>query len=413
MRLGFIVGMCLMLFVVAIVMTGCEVAKGLNYESGLTKFEAKQFDEAIVIFEEIAKSDSDYANRAKYYIGECYKLQFKWQEATDQFQMVVDSEPPMSYLAAEARNRISQIREGKNDVERIKIIYDNYRESDPNMAADAKLELGSVYENKLDDYDNAVKTYRQLIEEFPGTPKAAQAQVNIGNIYFYKMYNYVDGWKEFREVNTENYPTLTYRVSEIESMLRQTNKLRKEITEHQAFIRMSQKRKVIPGRKITGYELYGIKAEQVAQSFVSVGVKWRQLKNYPKSLEAYRMLVERLPMKQIQSAEARYSIAEIYQEQGLYFEAIDGYNEFIKYHPTYFRRAPAIYNMAICYEALRNYAKAYERYRTYSITYPDEKLYKAAELKVRQYEYDEDQDGFPYYKELGAGTSDTNANEHP
>ena len=417
MRLGFIVGMCLALFVIAVAMTGCGATKGLttglSYESGLKKFEAKQFDEAIATFQEIADSGGGFANRARYYIGESYKLQFKWQEAIDQFQIVVDAEPPTSYLAAESRNRISQIREGRRDIERIKIIHDNYRESDPVRAAEALLELGSVYENKLDDYDNAIAAYQQLVEEFPGTPKAAQAQVNIGNIYFYKKYDYVGGWPEFRKVNAENYPDLKYRVSEVESTLREVNKIQEEITVETQFIKRSQKRKIPENRTYTGYDIYGVLQEQVAQSFLAVATKWRKLKNYPKALEAYRMQVERMPLMLVQAAESRYGIAEIYQAQGKYLDAVDAYNEFIKKHPTYFRRDQAIYSIAICYEALRNYEEAYESYKTYAETYPEGKLYKPAELKVRQYEYDEDQDGFPYYKEAIAGTSDTDANAHP
>jgi tetratricopeptide (TPR) repeat protein len=252
-----------------------------------------------------------------------------------------------------------------------------------------------------------------LIEEYPGTAKAAQAQVNIGNIYFYKLYDYVGGWPEYRKVNEENYPNMTYRVGEIESMLRNTNKVRQEIAEHQAFIKESQKTRITKGRKITSYDIYGVRAEQVAHSFVAVGKKWRELKNYPRALEAYRLCVERLPLKLVQAAESRFGIAEIYQDQGRYFEAIDAYEEYIKFHPTDYRRGKAIYNMAICYEALRDFEKAYERYVTYRDTYPDENFYKAAELKVRQYEYDEDQDGFPYYKELIEGTRDTDANDHP
>ena len=408
MRLGFIIGMCLMLLVVAVAMMGCTT-KGLSYESGLTKFEAKQYDEALLVFQGIADSGGGYANRARYYMGECYKLKFEWEEATKQFQMVIDAEPPTSYLSAEARSRIAQIREGKSDIERIEILRDNY----PERAAEAMLELGSVYENKLSDYDNAIKAYQDVIDRFPGSGKAAQAQVNIGNVYFNRLYDYVGGWPEFLKVNEENYPDLKYRVSEVESMLRAVNKTRQEIAEHQAFIRMSQKTKFIKGRRISGNLLYGIRDAQVAQSFVAVGKKWTMLKNYPKALEAYRMCIDRLPMKLQQAADSRYGIGDIYQKQGSYFEAIDGYSEYIKYHPTDFNRHTAIYNMAICYEALRNYEKSYESYETYRDTYPEEKFYKAAELKVRQYEYDEDQDGFPYYKELIAGTKDTDANDHP
>jgi len=417
MRLGSVIGMFLILLVIAVAMMGCgatrNLTSGLNYESGLKKFEARKFDEAVVVFQEVAESESVYANRAKYYVGECYKMQFKWQEAMDQFQMVVDAEPPTSYLAAESRNRIAQIREGRRDIERIRIIYNNFRERDPDAAAEALLELGSVYENKLDDYNNALSTYQQLIEEFPGTPKAAQGQVNIGNIYFYKLYDYVGGWPEFQNVNVENYPELSYRVAEVESLLRDVNKVKGEIMEEMDFIGRSQKRKIPEIGTVSGYEIYGILEDQVATSFLAVGLKWRYLKNYPRALAAYRMLVKRLPLMLTQAAEARYGIASIYHEEGQYMEAVEAYEEYIKYHPAYYKRDEAIYNMAICYEALRDYEEAYENYRTYSETYPDGKLYKAAELKVRQYEYDEDQDGFPYYKEAAAGTPDTDANVHP
>jgi len=408
MKLKAVLSMYLVLLLIAIAITGCST-KGLNYEAGLRKFEAKELDEALKIFEEIVQAESGYTNRARYYIGECYKLKFNWAEATRNFQMVADAEPPTSYLGAQARNRIAQIREGRKDIERLEIIIGNY----PDQAPDAMLELGSVYENKLDDYGNAIKTYRKLAEKYPGTAKAAQAQINIGYVYFYKLYDYIGGWPEFRKVNEENYPNLKYRVSEVEDLLRSVNNIRDEIAEHQAFIRDSQKRKITKNRRISGYELYGAKEEQVAQSFLAVGKKWRALKNYPKSIEAYQMLIDRLVLKLNQVAEARFAVAEIYQDQGRYFEAIDAYEEFVKYHPSYFRREEVIYDMAICYESLRQYNKAYEYYQTYTMTYPEGKLYKAADLKVRQYEYDEDQDGFPYYKELASGTSDTDPNQHP
>ena len=412
MRLRVVASMYL--FSIAIVMMGCS-SKGLDYEGGLRKFEAGELDEAIEVFEAIVAEGGKYANRARYYIGECYKFQFKWDEAMAQFQTVVDSEPGITYLGSEARNRISQIREGRRDIERIKIVHGNNPGTE--QAADALLELGSVYENKLADYPSAIKAYQQLIEEFPGTAKAAQGQVNIGYVYFYKLHDYTGGWPEFRKINEENYPELKFRVSEVEDLLRDTNKTLDEISEQQAFIRLSQKKK-IPDKgaagHISGYDIYGARQDQVAQSFLSVGKKWRSLKNSPKATEAYRMLIDRLPLMLRQAAEARYAIAEIYQlDEARYLEAVDAYEEYIKYHPTDFRREEAIYNMAICYESLRDYDSAYESYKIYSDTYDSGKFYKAAELKVRQYAYDEDQDGFPYYKELMAGTSDTNPDEHP
>jgi tetratricopeptide (TPR) repeat protein len=411
MRLSSNVGIFLASALIAIMMIGCAAKEGLDFESGLKKFEAKDYDEAIAIFQQIASEEGEYTNRARFYLGECYKYQFKWDQAVAEYQKVVDSEPRMSFLASEARDAIARIREGRRDIERLKILHENNPGTE--IAADSLLELGSVYENKLEDFQNAIKTYNQLIEEFPGSPKAAQAQINIGNLYFYKLYDYNKAWAEFKKVNSENYPELKFRISEVESFMRDANKTFQEITELQAFIDESQKRKIVPGRRISGYDLYGVKQEQVAQTFVAVAKKWTQLKNYPRALNAYEVLIERLPLMLRQVAEARFGVAEIYQSQARYFEAIDAYDEYISKHPTDFRRDEAIYNMAICYESLRNYTEAYETYRTYRDTYPEGKFYRPAELKVRQYEYDEDQDGYAYYQEIGAGTSDTDPSQHP
>lgn len=412
MRQRSVVGICLVLFVIAAAMMGCATKKGIDFEAGVKSFDARELDEAIVIFKQIAAGGGKYGNRARYYVGECYKLQFKWDEATAQFQMVVDDEPPTSYLGTQARNKISLIREGRKDIQRTKIIHDNNPGTE--MAEDALLELGSVYENKLDDYESAVTTYRQLIEESPGSSKAAQAQINIGYVYIYKLYDYTKGWPEFKQVNLENYPELKYRVSEVDDLLRDINKTLGEIREHQDFIKRSQKRKIPKNMRVSGYEIYSVKQDQVAQSFLAIAKKWRYLKNYPKSLEAYQMLIDRLPLMLTQAAEARYGIAEMYHlDQARYFEAVDAYKSFIKYHPTYFRREEASYNMAICYESLRQYAEAYDTYKAYRDTYAEGKYSKQAELKVRQYEFDEDGDGYPYYKEAAAGTSDTDANSVP
>ncbi|HGJ65445.1 TPA: tetratricopeptide repeat protein [bacterium] len=409
MKPKFLVLICTILFITAIAIVGCST-KGLNFEAGIRSFEEGKYAEALTIFQNISATENKYRNRAFFYVGECYKFQFKWDDALASFQKVVDAEPT-TYLGAEARNRIAQIREGRKDVERLKILHANNPGTE--IAADSLLELGSVYNNKLGDYPNAIKTYNQLAQEFPGSSRAAQGQIEIGYIYLYKLYDYDTAFKEFAKVNLQNYPDLKFRVSEIEDLRRNVNKTLGEIAGLVAFIKDSQKRKIPEGRKVTGYDIYGVKEDQVAQSFVAVAIKWRSLKNYPKALEAYRMQLDRLPLQLSSSAESRYGIAEIHLERHEYMEAIDAFNEFIAKNPTYYRRPEAVYNMAICYEALRQYEKAYEYYKTYSVTYPEGERIKAVGLKVRQYEFDEDQDGFPLYKELDAGTSDTDPNSRP
>jgi len=409
MKVRFIVFLSLVSLAIAFILAGCS-SKAINYDSALQKYEAQNYQKALTEFEEIAKGSSKFAPRAEFYAGECYKYLFRFDEAVAAFQKVGEKSTD-PYLSAEAKNRLAQIREGRNDVERLKITHANYPGTD--QAADALLELGSVYDNKLNDYKTAIETYNQLIKEFPGSSKAAQAQISIGYIYLYKLFDYNTAFAEFNKVNIKTYPELKFRVSEVEDLLRNVNKTRGEIAEHVAFIDQTQRQDYIPGRKITAYDLYGAKKDQVAQSFHAIAVKWRSLKNYPQAMNAYRMLIERLPMEQAQASEARFGIAEIYMAQSRYYEAVEAFQNFIKFHPTNYRRPEAIYQMAIAYEALRDYDMAYKTYVIYRDTYPDKDNFKAAELKVRQYEYDEDQDGAPYYKELQAGTSDKDPSKRP
>jgi len=92
MKPKYLALLCAIFFVTAIAITGCST-KGLNYEGGIRYFEDGNYVEAMKIFQEISKTDNKYKNRALFYIGECYKFQFKWDDATANFHKVVDADP--------------------------------------------------------------------------------------------------------------------------------------------------------------------------------------------------------------------------------------------------------------------------------------------------------------------------------
>lgn len=379
-----IYSMGLALLFIACAIMGCVVNKGLNYDMGFTKFEDRELDEAMMVFQELAQGRGKYAKRARYYIAECHRLQARWDEAIQQFQMVANTDPK-GLFGAGARYRIAQIEQGLEDAARVRAIYEN-TPNDYELAANALLKLGSVYENKLEDYNSAIKAYQQVIEKFPDTLKAAQAQFNIGNVYLYKTYDYTKAFEELKKVNTENYPGVVLLAEEAEDSLRNFNKTSKEIEERQELIRKLEKKKIEPG-KPRGYDIYGRVRAEAPAAFLAVGRKWRQLRNYPRALGAFRIIIERMPLRLQSSAEARYTIAEIYQlDQGHYVEAIEAYQEYIYMHPTDFRREAAIYDLAVCYETLGMYDEAHEKYKTYYCDYPEGKFLKAAILKAQQYE---------------------------
>lgn len=379
------IGLALLLIACAI--TGCGVNKSLNYDIGFAKFEDRELDEAMILFQQIAQERGKYANRARYYIAECYRLQARWDEAVQQFQIVSDADPK-GLFGAGARYRIAQIEQGLEALKGIEIVHVGFLNSDrAELIADKMLELGSIYEDKLEDYNNAIKAYQSVIERFPGTPKAAQAQFSIGNVYLYKTYDYTKAFEELKKVNEENYPGLDFLAKEAEDSLRDFNKTSKEIEECQELIRKSEKKKIEPGKRARGYDIYGARDDLVGQAFLAIGTKWRLLKNYPRAIKAYRITIERLPTNIGVASKARYTIVEIYQlDQGRYVEAIEAYQEYIYMHPESFRHEAAVHNLAVCYETLEMYDEAYEKYKEYCLGHPEGKSFRAAHSKVRQYE---------------------------
>jgi tetratricopeptide (TPR) repeat protein len=300
---------------------------------------------------------------------------------------VADAEPE-TYLGAGARYRIEQIEQGRADAARARIVYINAVGYE--AGADALLKLGLIYESKLEDYSSAIEFYQQVIEDYPGTPKAAQAQANVGYIYLYKTYDYKKAFEELKKVNEENYPGSGLLAKEAEDSLRKFNKISQEIKKYQQVIRGAQKKKIRPGKAV-GHEVRsiysGVIIDTVGEAHLAIGRKWRQLKNYPRAIKIYKQLIERMPLHLRRCEEARYSIAEIYQlDQGRYVEAIDAYHEYLLMHPTSFRRGEAVYSMALCYEVLKMYDEVYERYKEYCDNYPEGKLVSPARRKMRQYE---------------------------
>lgn len=184
--------MYLTLFLITVAVVSCAAKNKLDYEMGFAKFESRELDEATVIFQQIVQKGGVYANRARYYIAENHRLHARWDEAIEQFQIVADIDLK-GLPGAAARYRIAQIKQGMAEIDQIQVIHVGYSDASE-LTTSALLKLGSIYADKLEDYDSAINAYQTLIKEFPGAPKAAQAQINIGNIYMYKLYDYPKGF---------------------------------------------------------------------------------------------------------------------------------------------------------------------------------------------------------------------------
>ncbi len=108
-----------------------------------------------------------------------------------------------------------------------------------------------------------------------------------------------------------------------------------------------------------------------------------------------------------------YQIGRLNQLNGQLERAIEAYQDFIDNYPESIWRNEGIYQQAVCYRDIHEFVRAYYGFKTYMRLGRDERHYMEIEQIVRQFEMDEDGDGYEFYVEQEAGTSDRDPNDYP
>jgi tetratricopeptide (TPR) repeat protein len=391
---------------------------------GKTEEAAALMDQALELFLQITtkeKSGGEYFSKAHYQIAGIYMMRFDWDNAVKHYQTIVDIQSG-GYLAGKSRSAIANIRKNRQAIEENRTIYLNVPEEQKRDSASegytksarALQAMADSYQN-LGSHEEAIKNYTELVDNFPEYNLAPQAQFTIGNIYFYKLYDYTTGWKAYLKV-IEKFPE-SFEAKKSETLLKETDQILKEIKLEQDYILKYRREKAVEykkaGRYVDQSEVYSVFGEQVAQAYINVARSWLSLKNYPFAIKAYKELVEELPMEKFVVADSLFQIAKLYQDAGDYEKAIQAYEDLFDKAPESGRRDEGIYRQAVCYESIREFTLAYEQYRTYMSLGDEKEFYRQAQQKVRQMEYDGDNDGHPFYKEQEAGTSDEDPNNYP
>ncbi|MAF12122.1 hypothetical protein CMK11_16885 [Candidatus Poribacteria bacterium] len=375
----------------------------------------------------------EFANRARYNAAVISTELVvpggaNYEKALTLLQEVVDTEPG-GYLAGQARTLMSGIRQNRQTIEDSRRVFDNTPENaneDRRFAAIESLAAVARSYESLRDYDPAIKTLRSIRELADGWTveegdrfykRAAQAQFQIGNVYFYSYYNYIDGWAEYVAV-TKDYPK-AFESGQAESLLKRAKRSLDTIAEDQGYIQSKLNQKALDymnvGRHVNPNELFSVFSEQVAQAYLNIAQTWEKdpLRNYGAAIDNYRQLVDLLWSEMFVAADGMFHIGRLYQDGGRYVLAIEAYDELFKRFPQAFRRNDAVYNKAVCLETIREFEDAYEEYRAAAGFGEEQSFFRAAEQKVRQFETDEDGDGFLFYEEQQAGTSDKDPASNP
>lgn len=423
------VALTIISLVAAIIISGCSKVvpiEQMNMQEAGNAYQEGNYDKALELYLNLLEGDlkKEYVITAHYRCGEIYKKQQKWDEAVAHYQAVIDISPTGD-LGTKSKGSIADIRKYRQIITQNDYTYRNIRrteegkpiEEDYSKGAEALYEMARAYE-ALKVYDKAIEYYSKLVEEFPKHEKAPQSQFQIGNIYFYKLYNYQKGWPQFVKV-IEEYPD-SYEADEADRILKETKSTLDNISQYMEHVKKYTSEKALDyeeaGRYVSQAAKYGAFTDQIAQDYINIAKSWIDLKNYPNAIETYKELARELPMEKFTAAEARYQVARLYQEDGQYQRAIEAYNNLFEKSPESSRRNDATYRQAVCYQAVGEFEKAYEGFKTYlgfSEENVDKELFREAKQKVRQMEMDQDNDGYLFYQEAEANTSDQNPNEHP
>ncbi|MDE0469948.1 MAG: tetratricopeptide repeat protein [Candidatus Poribacteria bacterium] len=383
------------------------------------------YDRAMALYLEVIERDTKgkWAQRAHFQIAKIYKRRYDWDKATEHYQAIVALDPT-GYYANEAKAGTANIRKNREIIKTKRAEYQNYKaiyDNSPtdetfNIAAEALYEVARAYES-LENYTEAIRNYERMVEEFPEHSKASQAQFQVGNVYFYTLHDYLGGWPAFVAV-TEKFED-SYEASQAGTLLKQTAEILTEINFLKDEIDKYRNKKAVQyqqtGRKITPADMWVMgMGDQVVQNFQQIANNWEKLRNYPRAINAYKTLARDLSHKKFAAADALYRTGTLYQQNGEYERAIEAYQNLFELAPESTWRNEAVYQQAVCYRSIREFGAAYEGFKAYmSITKGDVPYLREAEQIVRQYELDQDEDGYKFYEEQEAGTSDQDASSHP
>ena len=454
------------LVIIAAVITGCanvmplsvkvqnadrkfEQAQGMNIRADTPENKkadiAKRkelYDTALAGYLEIITQDptGKYATYSHFQAAAIYKRHFEWDKSTEHYQAIVDI-APTGFLGGRAKSSIADIRKNRDVIKQNRRTYQNHAPLSKDLAMRAKeastpedMELynqqaqdsmdkavRALYDEArayqtLGNSEEAIKQFERVVVEFPEHKLAPQAQFQVGNIYFYELYDYIGGWPAYIKV-IEKFPD-SYEASDAETLLKDTETTLTEIAQDQADIKKYTNQKALDyisaGRDVLPSDLYVAGyADRIAQNFQNIGSGWVKMRNYPAAIAAYRKLAENLSYKKFHAADALFRIGDLYQKDGQYQRAIASFQDMLDKAPESTWRDEAVYQQAVCYRAVREFKEAYRGFKAYMSLDKEGKYYREAEQIVRQYDLDQDGDGFKFYVEQEAGTSDKDPNDNP
>ena len=402
---------------------------------GQVKQRKTLYNDVLKAYRSIVKTDptGKYAQRSLWQMAEIYKRRYESDKAIECYEAIL-AVSPAGYYGDKARSAVAHIRKYRQLVQEESRKYQNYKElyaqdnlrQDHDRAAAALFSVAESYE-RLSNYPEAIVHYARVVDEFPDYEKAPEALTRIGNIHFYTLYDYEAGFPVFNKL-IEMYPD-SYEATMAIRLLKEYDRTRREIAHNKTYIdrfwNETTREYKLAERKITPSSRYSFSrtipiVDIVVRCYQMNSMRWKDLRNYPSAIFASRNAIIAHESwtgtrwrSTVSIADSHYQIGRLCQLNGQLERAIEAYQELLDNHPDSADRGEAIYRQAVCYREIREFAKAYEGFKAYMGLGPDAEYYQEAEQIVRQFEMDQDGDGYRSYIEQDAGTSDQDPQDRP
>lgn len=187
-------------------------------------FNRRSFQEAEEIYHQVEELNRTGADYAIFQRGYALGLLRNYQKKAEVMEQLVSKYPKSDYaddaLYETARARLEENNSSAATLAYIKLIQD-YPNS--NLARKASLELGMNYRN-AQDYENAIKTFKQTIQNYSGSSEAYSALEGLEQIYVEtnRVSEYLAYTKELGKINmaiSNQDDSLTYTAAELQYML--------------------------------------------------------------------------------------------------------------------------------------------------------------------------------------------------
>lgn len=215
----------------------------------------------------------------------------------------------------------------------------------------AYIKKGDVY-CRIGQYDNAIKTYQTLVDQFPSTHIAHQTCLQ-------KIRNIQTAREDLRD---QQQVIKTYHGTS------QAVQARFQIGElYRSHYQLNQ-----PKRAIAEYELL-VKQHETAQ--MAPEAQWRignlrhKVLNQPEgAVSAYQKVVDNYPTSNF-AADALFQIARVHEEQGQYQLAVSIFDQLPQRYPNFWNMHAVFYWSGVCYEKLHDYRRALRGFKTFLYVY--------------------------------------------